>query len=180
MAAPKRAIAGNVGAKLSKKALVRLAVQMGASKAVVVSPRAVKTARWVAWKCRYGCGSYGSSLCCPPHSPAPRETRQLLDEFRQAVLFQCRTARTRRVAVSLERALFLAGCYRAFAMGGGPCDLCEACRLESGCRHPEQARPAMEACGIDVFATARRHGFAVEVLRTHRDRQHYFGMVLVR
>jgi glyoxylase-like metal-dependent hydrolase (beta-lactamase superfamily II) len=27
--------------------------------------------------------------------------------------------------------------------------------FDRGCRHPDEARPAMEACGIDVFATAR-------------------------
>jgi len=37
----------------------------------------------------------------------------------------------------------------------------------------------MEACGIDVYATVRRHGFAIEVVRDHEDPQHYFGMVLV-
>jgi len=37
----------------------------------------------------------------------------------------------------------------------------------------------MEACGIDVYATVRRHGFAIEVVRDHDDPQHYFGMVLV-
>ena len=37
----------------------------------------------------------------------------------------------------------------------------------------------MEACGIDVFATVRKHGFAIEVVRTHGDPQHYFGLVLI-
>jgi hypothetical protein len=37
----------------------------------------------------------------------------------------------------------------------------------------------MEACGIDVFATARKHGFTINVVRTSKDPQHYFGLVLV-
>jgi hypothetical protein len=37
----------------------------------------------------------------------------------------------------------------------------------------------MEACGIDVFATVRRHGFTIDVVRGRRDQQHYFGLVLV-
>jgi hypothetical protein len=37
----------------------------------------------------------------------------------------------------------------------------------------------MEACGIDVFATARKHGFTINVVRTYQDPQHYFGLVLV-
>jgi len=48
-------------------------------------------------------------------------------------------------------------------------------------KHPpdRQVRPAMEACGIDVFATVRRHGFTVEVVRDYEDPQHYFGLVLI-
>jgi hypothetical protein len=37
----------------------------------------------------------------------------------------------------------------------------------------------MEACGIDVFATVRKHGFTIGVVTCHSDPQHYFGLVLV-
>jgi hypothetical protein len=37
----------------------------------------------------------------------------------------------------------------------------------------------MEACGIDVFATARTHGFTINVVMDHGDPQHYFGLVLI-
>jgi predicted metal-binding protein len=50
--------------------------------------------------------------------------------------------------------------------------------MEKGCRHPEEARPAMEACGIDVFATVRKHGFTINVVKEVTDPQHYFGLVL--
>ena len=81
--------------------------------------------------------------------------------------------------MALERDLFLAGHYKAFGLGSGPCGLCRTCAFDKGCRHPYKARPSMEAVGIDVFATARRHGFIIEVVRTHDDPQHYFGLVLV-
>jgi hypothetical protein len=32
---------------------------------------------------------------------------------------------------------------------------------------------------IDVFATARKNGFTINVVRTSQDPQHYFGLVLV-
>ncbi len=35
------------------------------------------------------------------------------------------------------------------------------------------------ACGIGVFATVRKHGFTIEVVRARRDPQHYFGLVLI-
>jgi len=64
-------------------------------------------------------------------------------------------------------------------MGAGPCDLCDECAFDEGCRYPEKSRPAMEACGIDVYATVNRQGFDLEVVKTHRDKPRFFGLVLV-
>jgi predicted metal-binding protein len=156
-----------------------MALERGAIGARVVSPATVATAEWVRWKCRFGCDGYGACLVCPPHSPTPGETRALLDGYRRAILFEAGYREPRKIALGLEREIFLAGHHKALGLGSGPCPLCRACALEGGCRHQEKARPSMEACGIDVFATARRHGFAIEVVRTLRDPAHYFGLVLV-
>jgi hypothetical protein len=43
----------------------------------------------------------------------------------------------------------------------------------------EKQQKVAGACGMDVFATARKHGFTIEVVRTRRDPQHYFGLVLI-
>jgi len=156
-----------------------MAMELGAIEAKVVSPATVRTAPWVRWKCQFGCDGFGSSRMCPPHTPTPAETRAMLDEYKRAVLFESPRGRAKEIAVALERELFLAGHYKAFGLGAGPCTLCDTCAFEKGCRHAEQARPAMEACGIDVFATARRNGFAINVVRCRKDPQHYFGLVLV-
>jgi hypothetical protein len=37
----------------------------------------------------------------------------------------------------------------------------------------------MEACGIDVYTTARANGFSIEVVRDHSCDQNYFGVILV-
>jgi hypothetical protein len=47
------------------------------------------------------------------------------------------------------------------------------------CRHPHEARPAMEACGIDVFSTVRRVRFKIGVMRTMDQGPNGFGLVLV-
>ncbi|QLH75003.1 MAG: DUF2284 domain-containing protein [Methanomassiliicoccales archaeon] len=54
--------------------------------------------------------------------------------------------------------------YRfATALTGGPCSLCDECVGIGGrCRHPFQARPSMEAMGIDVIATAGNAGLPLE------------------
>ena len=158
---------------------VTRAAELGALSAKLIPARSVETGHWVRWKCRYGCGGYGSSLVCPPHTPAPADTRAMLDQFKHAILFESPGGEAKRIAVELEREIFLAGFYRAFGLGAGPCPLCKECALDDGCRHPETARPSMEAVGIDVYATVRKHGFTINVVRTHDDEQHYFGLVLV-
>jgi predicted metal-binding protein len=55
--------------------------------------------------------------------------------------------------------------------------LCERC--PKFCRRPEEARPSMEASGIDVYATARANGFPIEVVKTRACKENYYGVVLI-
>jgi predicted metal-binding protein len=162
--------------------------KLGALDAVVVSPpRQVFTATWVRLRCQYGCSGYGQCLTCPPHSPTPETTRKMLDEYQAAILVHAKRGKAvREIGRALELKAFLAGYYKAFAFLCGPCDLCTTCvvaRSRQGkptaCRHTEQARPAMEAAGIDVFATAHAAGLPIEVVRSTKDRQNYYSLVLV-
>jgi predicted metal-binding protein len=151
----------------------------GARRAKTVRAADVVTGDWVRWKCQYGCDGYGSSRMCPPHTPTPEQTRRMLDGYQHGILFEAPRNITKGIAVKVEREVFLAGYYKALGLGSGPCQLCATCSFEEGCRHAEEARPAMEACGIDVFATARKHGFTIDVVRTRKAPQHYFGLVLI-
>ena len=154
-------------------------LEVGAREARMIAPKTVVTAPWVRWKCRFGCGGFDSSLVCPPYAPTPEETRKVLNSYKRAILFEGERNETKPVALKMEREIFLAGYHKAFGLGAGPCRLCNVCAFQKGCRHPEDARPAMEACGIDVFATVRRHGFSIEVVKTYEDPQHYFGLILI-
>jgi predicted metal-binding protein len=174
----KKSASQGSSSKFSGREIVKAAIELGAKKAKIVSPGNIVTAHWVRWKCRYGCSGYQSNLMCPPYTPLPAETRQMLDQYKRAVLFEAGRGRPKKIAVALERTLFLQGFYRAFGMGAGSCHLCKECAFEQGCRKPELARPALESCGIDVFATVRRHGFTIHVVRDEKDIPHYFGLVL--
>jgi predicted metal-binding protein len=155
------------------------ASELGAKSAKRVNPADVVTDDWVRWKCQFGCSGYGSSLVCPPYTPKPEETRRMLAGYRLGILFECDRGQAKRIAAALERDIFLLDYYKAFGLGAGPCRLCSDCALEEGCRYPDEARPSMEACGIDVYATARKQGFTINVLRDDADPQHYFGLVLI-
>ena len=80
-------------------------------------------------------------------------------------------------SIDLEGEIFKDGYYKAFGIGSGPCYLCDEC--EEFCQHPREARPAMEACGIDVFTTVRAHGFPIETLKTKDQKGNYYGLVLI-
>lgn len=159
--------------------LHRLAKRWGALGVKTIGPDTVFTATWVRLKCQYGCGGYGACLTCPPHSPTPETTRKMLDEYQTILLVHMRDWRgVRQVIPKLERAAFLDGSYQAFGITSGPCHLCDDCNLKS-CVHPREARPSMEACGIDVYRTARTNGFPIEVCRDREAEQNYYGLLLV-
>ncbi len=155
------------------------AVELGATRAVLLPAGRVVVGEWVRWKCQYGCGCYGTRLTCPPHSPTPESTRRALESYRRAILLEAGLRSVKEIVADLEREVFLAGFHRAFAMASGPCHRCKSCRLAGGCRHPEKARPAMEACGVDVFSTVRAAGWQLRVVRSEDETAHYFGLVLV-
>ena len=160
--------------------LVARAKPFGAKSARLVRASSIVTAPWVRLKCQFGCDGFGTSLCCPPHTPTPEEMQRVLASYKRAILFEAGRREPKKIAVRLEREAFLAGYYKALGLGSGPCSLCrQECAFDAGCRHAERARPSMEACGIDVYATARGNGYTIDVVRDEDDEQHYFGVVLL-
>ena len=83
--------------------------------------------------------------------------------------------------VSRVESLCIEGGYHfAAGLAGGSCPLCEECvGIKSGlpCRYPFKARPAMEAMGIDVMATAKKSGLRLG-FGQNEDRS-WIGLVLV-
>lgn len=59
-----------------------------------ISPSDVSAANWVRWKCKYGCKAYGKHFSCPPHTPSPSETKELLKEYDEAYLFRFKDIKT--------------------------------------------------------------------------------------
>ena len=159
---------------------VNLALKMGALDAKLINAKNIVVADWVRLKCQYGCGAYGKSLTCPPYSPTPQQMRQILSAYSTAILMRVadETTATQDMIANLERSIFLSGYYRAFGVSAGPCGRCEKCSLEK-CEHPKLARPSVEACGIDVYATARQNGFSIEVRKSRKEKPTYFALVLI-
>lgn len=168
---------------------VELARSMGVSRAQIVDTSHVVVANWVRLKCQYGCGGYGACLTCPPHSPVPEYTRRMLGEYSKGLLLQVENvtflnrprvgSKLAQIVADLERGIFLDGYHKAFAMSAGPCRLCKPCDTSHPCKEPHRARPSMEACGIDVYQTARNCGFALEVVQGTDCPYSYVSLVLI-
>jgi len=167
---------------------VERAIEMGVTNAKIIEPKTVVVENWVRLKCQYGCDGYGKRVTCPPYSPTPEYTRKMMSEYSKALLVQIENIppqkeskiglKLKRIIADLEREIFLDGYYKAFGMASGPCRLCRSCDTKL-CRFPYQARPAMEACGIDVYQTARNNGFKLEVVRSEDACCSYVSMILI-
>jgi len=147
-----------------------------AARDIVIDPR-------VRLKCFIPlCDSYNRGLMCPPNLPPVGEFLEALRCYEVALLIQYRqsldTATSTKLSDAFEGArklhyLVNMGEKEAFRMGfrfaagliGGACHLCEECvgaGSKNPCRHPFQARPSMEAMGIDVAATLERAGMSLQ------------------
>ena len=167
------------------------AVERGAIHAKQIHPSTVVTAPWVRLKCKYGCPNYDKSHCCPPETPTPEQTRAVIDSYHHAILFHYEAPREpgrgkrfkkyAEMLTDLEGEMFKDGYYKALLFLAGPCTICKECGKMKGnpCEFGDRARPAMEACGIDVYQTARNNGFFIETLREKTDTQNVYCLMLV-
>ena len=156
------------------------AKKLGALRAKTISPNTVVTAPWVRLKCQFGCDGFGQCLTCPPFSPSPEQTRAVVDSYKKAILIQGDDhVDISKLVFKIEREAFLTGYYKAYAMGSGPCRLCRTCDVTEPCKKGLQARPSMEASGIDVFQTVRNNGLHIEVLTDYQCPGTYFGLILI-
>lgn len=144
---------------------------------IVADPR-------VRLKCRLNlCGQFGRNLMCPPQVWDVPETAAALERYTFALLvqisrkaepadyravFEREKAAINSIIVDLEKEAFRLGFSLALGFSCGHCQLCPVCAGEEGmaaCRHPAQARPSLEAVGIDVEKTCETAGLPAGFIR---------------
>lgn len=170
----------------------RLVKQSGFPDFRLVSGSDVVVGQWVRLKCTYACDSYGSQACCPPNVPSVAECREFFREYEQVAVIHIekagansqqlhdwkREVNTR--LLELERTVFLGGFYKALVLFPGDCSLCPQCVPHpEDCRHPGSVRPTPEALAVDVFATARKLGYPIEVLTDRSQIMNRYALLLV-
>lgn len=153
---------------------------LGFSKVRPVAAAGIRVTDWADLRCRFGCTRYGSPHC-PPNSPAPEKTRELLKDYTRAVLLEGEppTREFQRAVVKAEREAFIMGYHKAFAFWAGPCSLCSPCAPHGVCLNTKESRPSMEGAGIDVFETVRSAGLSLRTLGSGDDFVKYYALLLV-
>ncbi|MDY6853676.1 MAG: DUF2284 domain-containing protein [Thermodesulfobacteriota bacterium] len=156
--------------------------RLGFEFARVIETREVCVRSWVRVKCRFGCQRYGLCHTCPPHALDEEKMKKILLEYTHALLVQGipPAKRFHGQLLELERHLFLAGYTKTLAFGAGPCPVCPECVTDSPCRFPQKARPSMEACGVDVYTTAKRAGLNIAPVKSDHGYVKYVGLVLIQ
>lgn len=169
-------------AKLER--LCKEAMALGCSRAQIVDTELLVVREAARAKCYIPlCKFYGSSLMCPPHNPlTPEVTKRIVREYSFGLLFQLEAdvedfvgpnwrqrhlateLRHKEILAELEAKAFYMGFPLAMGFGAGECSLClpsRPCSALQGepCAHFLRARPAMEACGFDVFAIVEKLGW---------------------
>ncbi len=166
--------------------LLDFTFKIGASRATIIPTQdlVIRHSPWA--KCFIpGCKFYGSSIMCPPHNPlTPAVTRKIVAEYEAGILFQLEAdvsdfvgeswrekhiateIRHKEMVAKIEGKAFHMGFPMSMGFAAGECSLClpkKKCSVLSGepCVHPLKARPAMEACGFDVFSIARKVGWVL-------------------
>ncbi|MCP8310295.1 MAG: DUF2284 domain-containing protein [Candidatus Methylarchaceae archaeon HK01B] len=82
-----------------------------------------------------------------------------------------------KIVSIVEREAFNRGYYFATGLVAASCRLCDKCNPDMPCRHPFEARPSMEAVGIDVYTTIKKVG--LEANFEPRDKITLTGLVLL-
>ncbi len=68
--------------------LKKLALEMGATDAKVISADKVIVEDRIVLKCKVGCTNYGKTLTCPPYAPTPKEFRKIVSEYSYALFMK--------------------------------------------------------------------------------------------
>ena len=165
--------------------LEEAAQQMGYTRSQLIWTEQVVFDPRTLIKCQQNtCTHYGQNFMCPPNLPRFEQYLEMNRQFRIALLIQQETTLTAGLSseeidqqfkalstanlknvVKLEETAFRLGFLFAQSLAGGACKLCSPCKArlgEKNCCQPQNARPSMEAIGIDVTSTCERAGFPAD------------------
>ena len=173
--------------------LIQKIIEYGANKAALMTADQVVLAASFRDACvQNSCGAYGKYWVCPPACGEIDALMARVRSFDQAILYQSVghyedsfdfesmvAARRAHSALSQKIEKELGGLLppERFHLSVGGCGLCKSCTYPEGlpCRFPEKALLSLEACGVDVYQTAKAAGLPYN---NGANTVTYFGLIL--
>jgi predicted metal-binding protein len=162
------------------KKYIELALSLGAEHAVIVTPDDIVFDGRALLKCMFGCADWGKGPTCPSRAGflKPWEFEPLLRKYKNVLIIHSRDKKiVQKCALAVEKEAYLDGDALAFSMSD--CALCTVCAGKSGepCRNIDQARPAFQSVGIDVFSTVHKLNLPLKPLREEGEEQNWYAAV---
>jgi len=155
------------------------ALAEGACRAKLISAAEVVIDDRVRLKCQVPiCKDFNKHLMCPPHTVPVEHFRSLCAQYSKALLIQVKSEGCEeKNLVEAERKLHFIinktegraltkGLYLATGFIASSCKLCPECvgyHSKHPCRRPYEARPSIEAMGVDIFKTSQNAGLGFDL-----------------
>ena len=162
---------------------IDIALEMGATDAVLFEIDQICFDSRTLLKCMYGCEDWGKNHTCPsrPGNPSMSELKEMFSRYKWGIIVHTHEKKlSQRISFKLESESFHDGYYFAFSLSD--CGLCETCAGECNlpCRNVKMARPAFHSVGIDVFKTVSQMGLPIFTLQDRNDpEQNWYSAVFV-
>ncbi|MEW6025858.1 MAG: DUF2284 domain-containing protein [Planctomycetota bacterium] len=156
------------------------ALSRGARHTLVIKAKDIVLDPRTMLKCRFGCTGWSRNWTCPsaPGAVTVWEFAQILRHYKKALLIHTHDKRlSQELSFAVEQKAYADGAYFAFSLSD--CAVCKECRYPKPCRAPKKARPAMQAVGIDVFATVRKLGLPLKTLKAKTETPNWYSLVLI-
>ena len=178
---------------MKRNNLIDQIISLGAAKAAPITAGQVVLAAAFRDACaQNSCGVYGKYWVCPPACGEIEDLMTRVRSYDQAILYESVghfedsfdfegmvAARQAHGALSrkIEETLRAECPEERLHLSVGGCDLCKACTYPEGqpCLFPERALLSLEACGVDVYQTAKAAGLPYN---NGANTVTYFGLIL--
>lgn len=148
------------------------ALDLGASKVFIISPKDDLIFDDVVKLLCYNCKHYGVNLSCPPKVP-DLDYEKIIKKYEKGLIvivemgFKDKkgfdkvrvetTNKLHKILLELEKDSFNRGNHFTTSFKGGSCRLCPECCGEY-CKQPAFSRISLEGVGVDVIRTIKKFG----------------------
>ena len=158
---------------MNRDALIQLALDSGAAKAVIIPQEQIVTSAAFREICAgNGCGMYGKCYMCPPDVGDIEALMEEIKDFDFALVYQTVTEledsfdfegmvaakkATYPIAQKLRKVFDDMKISKVLHLCAGGCGVCPVCakRTNEPCRFPKLAMPSLEAYGVNVSQLAK-------------------------